>query len=58
MIMNNKEIEEKFSEMGLGTSEQRERIVEELAINPVVDNSDSVYEIKTCKNTLIAKHYA
>lgn len=45
-------IQEMFSEMGLGTSEQRDKMVKELSINMVDGNFDQNVEIKTSSNTL------
>lgn len=46
-----------FSEMGLGSQEQRDKLVKELSIDP--DSShDSNYEIITRSNTLTLEHYA
>ena len=51
-------IQEMFSEMGLGTSEQRDKMVKELSINMVDSNFDQNVEIKTSSNTLNSEHYA
>jgi len=56
--MDIKEIEEMFSEMGLGTCEERDKLIKELSINMVDNPYDGKYEIKTCNNTLKAKQYA
>lgn len=51
-------IQEMFSEMGLGTSEQRDKMVKELLINVVDSTFDQNIEIKTNSNTLNSDHYA
>lgn len=51
-------IQEMFSEIGLGTSEQRDKMVKELSINLVDSNYDHTVEIKTSINTLNSEHYA
>lgn len=56
--MDIKEIQDIFSEMGLGTSEERDKLVKELSINKV-DNSHIDSEvITTSKNTLNTEQYA
>ena len=55
--MDSKEIQQMFSDMGLGSPEQRDKLVKEFSIN--MDSShDSVIEVKTRSNTLIPEHYA
>lgn len=56
--MDLEEIQKMFSDMGLGTNEERDKIVKELSINMVDVSYDSDYEIKTCNNTLKAEQYA
>lgn len=56
--MDNDKIQEMFSEMGLGSYEQRDKIVKELSINMVDSNFDQNVEIKTSNNTLNPKYYA
>ena len=56
--MSSDEIQEMFSEMGLGTPEQRDKMVKELSINMVDSNFDQNVEIKTSSNTLNSEHYA
>lgn len=51
-------IQEMFSEIGLGTSELRDKMVKELSINLVDSNIDQKVEIKTISNTLNSEHYA
>ena len=51
-------IQEMFSEMGLGTSEQRDKMVKELSINMVDSIFDQNVEIKTSSNTLKSERYA
>jgi hypothetical protein len=50
--MKIQEIQEMFSEMGLGSSEQREKIVRELSINMVDGSYNENKNIKICNNTL------
>ena len=50
--MDIKEIQKMFSEMGLGSTEQRDKLVKELSINMVDNTIDKNVEIKTCSNTL------
>lgn len=52
------EIQEMFSEMGLGSSEERDKLVKELSINMVDSSYNDNYEIKTCGNTLKTEQYA
>lgn len=52
------EIQEMFSEMGLGSSEQRVKMVKDLSINMVDSSRDNHVEIKTISNTLNNEHYA
>ena len=47
-----------FSEMGLGSFEQREKLVKDLSINLDDSNNESAFEIKTCTNTLKSEHNA
>lgn len=56
--MDIKEIQEMFSEIGLGSTEQRDKLVKELSINMVDGSYDTNYEIKTGCNTLTFEHYA
>lgn len=56
--MDKEEIQEMFSEMGLGSTEQRDKLVKELSINMVDSSYDTNYEIKTCSNTLNVERYA
>lgn len=51
-------IQEMFSEMGLGSSEQRAKLVRELSINMINYSYQENKDIKTCNNTLISDHYA
>ena len=51
-------IQEMFSEMGLGTSEEREKLIKELSINMIDNSYDNSFEIKTCNNTLKEELYA
>ena len=51
-------IQEMFSEIGLGSSEQRDKMVKELSINIVDSYFDQYVEIKTISNTLNNEHYA
>lgn len=51
-------IQEMFSEMGLGSSEQREKLVRELSINVIDGSYNENKNIKTCNNTLKTEHYA
>ena len=53
--MDIQEIQQMFSEMGLGTTEQREQLVKVLSINRMDDMSEDNYVITTCNNTLIAE---
>lgn len=56
--MDIEEIQKMFSEMGLGSSEQRDKMVKELSINMVDSSFDENVNIKTSNNTLIGEHYA
>ena len=47
-----------FSEMGLGSFEQRDKLVKDLSINLDESNNESTFEIKICTNTLKSEHYA
>lgn len=51
-------IQEMFSEMGLGSSEQRDKMVKDLSINMVDSNRDNHVEVKTISNTLNNERYA
>lgn len=51
-------IQEMFSEMGLGSSEQRAKLVRELSINMVDYSYKTNKDIEICNNTLNPKHYA
>lgn len=55
--MELEEIKQMFSEIGLGTSEQRDKIVKDLFIN-MVDSSNSEYEVITSNNSLNSNNYA
>lgn len=50
--MDIEDIQKMFSEMELGSSEERDKMVKELSINMVDSNFDKSVEIKTCNNTL------
>ena len=52
------EIQQMFSEMGLGSYEQRDKIVKELSINKVDSDFDQNIETKTSSNTLNSEQYA
>lgn len=55
--MRSEEIQQMFIDMGLGFSEQRDKLIKEFSIN--MDSSqDSVIDIITRSNTLIPEHYA
>ena len=56
--METKEILQMFSEMGLGSVEQRDKLVKDLSINLDESNNESTFEIKICTNTLKSEHYA
>ncbi len=56
--MDTKEIQQMFSEMGLGSFEQRDKLVKDLSINLDESNNESTFEIKICTNTLKTEHYA
>ena len=56
--MNREEIQEMFSEMGLGSAEQRDKLVKSLAINMVDSSYDADHEIITGNNTLKDERYA
>lgn len=47
-------IQKMFSEMGLGSSEERNKLVKELSINMIDNNYDNNVKIKTSTNTLIS----
>lgn len=47
-----------FSEMGLGTFEQRDKLVKKLSINMVDSTFEKDIEVKTSNNTLIIDNYA
>lgn len=57
-FMDTKEIEQMFMDMGLGSSEQREKLVRELSINMNSSNDEAHFEVRTCSNTLNPKKYA
>lgn len=52
------DIQEMFFEMGLGSLEQRDKMVKELSINIVDSSFDQKVEIKTSSNTLNKENYA
>lgn len=56
--MDKDEIQKMFSEMGLGSTEQRDKLVKDLSINMVDSSYDENYEIITGNNTLKAERYA
>lgn len=56
--MDINEIQQMFSEMGLGSSEERENLIKDLSINSIGNINDSIVEVKTCTNTLKSEHYA
>ncbi len=56
--MNFEEIQEMFSEIGLGTLEQRNKLVKELSINMLDSTYDLNIEIKISNNTQINELYA
>ena len=56
--MDLKEIQEMFSEMGLGSPEQRNKLVKELSINVAEYSYDKNYDIKISSNTLKPEQYA
>ena len=56
--MDLKEIQKMFSDMGLGTQEQREKIVKELSINVVNRSFNENRNIKISNNTLKIEQYA
>ena len=58
VFMDIDKIQEMFSEIGLGSSEQRDKMVKELSINIVDSYFDQYVEIKTISNTLNNEHYA
>ena len=58
LYMDIDKIHEMFSEMGLGTSEQRDKMVKELSISMVDSTFDQTVEIKICSNTINSGHYA
>lgn len=49
--MDVNKIQKMFSEMGLGTSEQRDKIVHDLSINMIDSHYKGSENIKTCNNT-------
>lgn len=51
-------IQEMFSEMGLGSLEQREELVRKLSINLIDTSGSDNKNIKTCNNTLKVENYA
>lgn len=56
--MDIEEIQKMFSEMGLGSTEQRDKLVKDLSINMVDSSYDENYEIITGNNTLKVERYA
>ena len=56
--MDIKKIQEMFAEMGLGSTEQRDKMVKDLSINMVDYSYNENKDVKTCNNTLISEHYA
>ena len=56
--MNLKEIQKMFSDMGLGTQEQRDKIAKELSINAVNHSFIEKENIKISNNTLKTEQYA
>lgn len=51
-IMDIKEIQKMFSEMGLGTSEERNKLVKDLSINMVENSYGMRVDSKISNNTL------
>ena len=56
--MDTEEIQQMFIEMGLGSSEARDKIVRDLSINMITDNDETTYEVKTRSNTLKLEYHA
>lgn len=52
VMMDIKEIHKMFSEMGLGTSEERNKLVKDLSINMVDNSQDMSINSKISNNTL------
>ena len=50
--MDIEEIQKMFSEMGLGSMEQRDKLVKDLSINMVDNTISKNNNIKNCTNTL------
>lgn len=56
--MDIEEIQQMFSEMGLGESEVRDKIVRDLSINMLSGNDEATFEIITRSNTLKPEYHA
>lgn len=56
--MDTKEIQQMFSDMGLGSSEQRDKLVRDLSINMLDSKDEAPVEIKTYGNTLKPEYHA
>ncbi len=56
--MDNHEIQQMFSEMGLGTPQQRDKLIKELSINMVDVHREESIKIITSSNTLKLDRHA
>ena len=56
--MDKDEIQKMFSEMGLGSSDLRDKLVKDLSIDVVSTFSNESIEVETSNNTLKAEFYA
>lgn len=56
--MDTKEIQQMFSEMGLGSSEQRDKLVRDFSIYLVDSKDEAPVEIKIYGNTLNPEYHA
>ena len=56
--MDIEDIQQMFSEMGLGASEVRDKIVRDLSIDMLSGSDEATYEIVTRSNTLKPEYHA
>lgn len=56
--MDKDEIQKMFSEMGLGSSDLRDKLVKDLSIDVVSTYSSESIEVETSNNTLKVEYYA
>ena len=56
--MDTKEIQQMFSDMGLGSSEKRDKLVRDLSIKRTDSKDETPVEIKIYGNTLKPEYHA